>query len=68
MVISDERFSNKSLAKKLKSGVKNFMQEKIEFCKEFITGYEKKIVLGTFIVFIGSGLVASGVVEKYLNK
>lgn len=52
--------------KKVKMGVVKFMAEKIDLVQRMIGSYDKKIVIGTFVTFIGAGLITAGLVEKTL--
>lgn len=56
----------KRLFRKIKSGVRYIVDKNIELAERLFGSYDKKIVIGTFILFIGAGLVTAGLVEKSL--
>lgn len=57
-----------NLYKQFKSEVRILVRDNIEYYKQLISGHDKKIILGTFILFMGGGLIATGVIEKALSK
>ena len=45
--------------KKIGKGIKRFMTEKVEACKEILSSAQNRLVLGLIFVGLGGGLSAS---------
>lgn len=56
------------MIKKIKSKLKEIkkkMDERIEYVKEYLDNGDNKISIGLIIMFLGGGLIASGMFTNY---
>lgn len=57
----------KNIIKKAGRGIKDFMDEKINACKEVLSDSKNRKILGVIIMGIGLGLGGSLYVSGYIN-
>ncbi len=51
------------MLRKIGKGIKKFVNETVQICKEFLSNDKKRKVMGVILVGIGIGLFASGYIH-----
>ena len=51
------------MLKKIRRGIKHFMKERVQVCKEVLSNAENRLVLGLILLGTGGGLVASAYIR-----
>ena len=49
--------------RKVRKGIKKFVNEKVHACKEILSSDKKRKIIGVIVVSIGAGLFASGYIH-----
>lgn len=49
--------------RKLRKGIKKFMNEKIETCKEILSNAQNRLIVGLIFLGLGGGLIASAYIH-----
>ena len=52
---------------KIRKGLKKFMNEKIEACKEIISNDQNRLILGLVILGTGIGLGSALIISAYIH-
>lgn len=51
------------MLKRIGKGIKRFMDEKIEACKEILNSANNRLILGLIFIGLGGGLIASAYIR-----
>ncbi len=57
----------KSILSKTRKGIKKFVVEKIETCKEILSSAQNRLTLGLMILGIGVGLGSTLILSAYMK-
>lgn len=53
----------KEKLRKLGKGIKKFVKEKVETCKEILSSAQNRLILGLIATGVGAGLIASAFIR-----
>lgn len=57
----------KSILSKTRKGIKKFVEEKIEACKEILSSAQNRLTLGLMIFGVGVGLGGALILSAYMK-